>query len=532
MAIIDGRSPHADRSYTRVRVVVKLAERAQLRAHGTKADTSASALSELRRAAPDIEFRPYFADEERLRAADLAPFNRYVAAEAPDHETASALVRKLQELDLVEEAYVEGGPVPPPVNPADDPRSGGQEYLNAAPTGIDARWAWALTDGQGVRFVDLERGWTLDHEDLAAAGITLISGVNQDFHGHGTAVLGEVVAVDNMRGGVGIAPGATCRVVSQWRNASTYSTAAAILSAGQAMGEGDVLLLEAQTDFGGFDRLPVEVEAAVFDAIRHVTDAGIVVVEAAGNGGHDLDAFVNAANRQVLNRRSADFRDSGAIMVGAASSTVPHARLDFSCHGSRIDCYGWGENIDTTGDGWQGTSTTAYTGGFDGTSGASPIVAGAVLLLQSWLKRRYGRVYSPELLRQRMRSANLNTASANPASDRIGVMPDLRAIIEAEIANDPLRRSHDNYINLVLVLFGLIDDTPGMVWIPGRGPVPVDPGWLPIAKTIAAPKRDLLTALAVNEITQMIEDESTRTKLADASVEAMRGAVERISRMR
>jgi hypothetical protein len=58
------------------------------------------------------------------------------------------------------------------VNAADDPRSGNQEDLNAAPTGIDARWAWSIADGAGVRFVDLERGWTLDHKDLAAAGIT------------------------------------------------------------------------------------------------------------------------------------------------------------------------------------------------------------------------------------------------------------------------------------------------------------------------------------------------------------------------
>src|SRR5215213_3075193 len=189
MAIIDGRSPQADRSFARVRVVVKLAERAQLSVHGAQAYTSAGALSELRRVAPDAEFKLYFAEEEQLRAATLAPFNRYVVAEAPDHETASVMARKLQGLDLVEEAYVEGGPVPPPVNPGDDPRSGNQGYLSAAPTGIDARWAWSVTDGQNVRFVDLERGWTLNHEDLAAAGITVISGVSQDFHGHGTAVL-------------------------------------------------------------------------------------------------------------------------------------------------------------------------------------------------------------------------------------------------------------------------------------------------------------------------------------------------------
>lgn len=155
---------------------------------------------------------------------------------------------------MVEDAYVEAGTVPPPVNAADDPRSGNQGYLGAAPAGIDAMWAWSLIDGHGIRFVDLESGWTLNHEDLAAANISLISGLNQDFQGHGTAVLGEVAAIDNQRGGVGIAPGATVRVVSQWRTATDYSTAAAILSAGQAMSRGDVLLLEAQTNFNGMNK--------------------------------------------------------------------------------------------------------------------------------------------------------------------------------------------------------------------------------------------------------------------------------------
>jgi hypothetical protein len=213
MAIIDGRLPPAEAASARVCVVVKLTDRVL---RGAKADTSTSALSELRRVAPDAEFKPYFADEERLHAAALAPFNRYVAAEAADRETAAALVRNLQGLDLIEEAYVEGGPVPPPVNAADDLRSGLQGYLDAAPTGIDARWAWSMTDGAGIRFVDLERGWTLNHEDLAAADINILSGVNRDFHGHGTAVLGEVLAVDNASlSGVGIAPGAKGSVVSQ-----------------------------------------------------------------------------------------------------------------------------------------------------------------------------------------------------------------------------------------------------------------------------------------------------------------------------
>ena len=532
MAVKGDRKSEADTDRLPVRVVIKLARKAGITVRGAELQSTGDTLAELRQLAGKSEIKAYFSEHEQLRAAASDPFDRYVTFEAPDRDSAAELARKLRDVDIVEEAYVEAGPVPPPVNPADDPRSTNQGYLGAAPAGIDALWVWQWASGTGIGFVDLERGWTLNHEDLAAAGINLVSGLNQDFHGHGTAVLGEVVAVDNALGGVGIAPGATARVVSQWRNATTYSTAAAILSASQAMSAGDVLLLEAQTHIASLTNMPVEVEVAVFDAIRHAVDDGIIVVEAGGNGGNDLDNYRDASNRRVLNRTSTDFRDSGAIMVGAGSSAAPHARLGFSNHGSRIDCYAWGENIDTAGDGWQGMSTTAYTTGFGGTSGASPMVAGAALLLQSWRKRSINRVYSPELLRDRLSSAALNTASANPAADRIGVMPNLRAIIDFERENSRFALVNINYISWVYILFGLVDDSPGMIWVPGRGPVPVDPGWGRIVKEIPAAQRDLMAALAVNEISALIGDGSTRTKLASASAEAMRGAVDRIVRSR
>ena len=160
-----------------------------------------------------------------------------------------------------------------------------------------------------------------------------------------------------------------------------------------------ILLLEAQIPFNGLSNLPVEIEAATFDAIRFAVDSGMVVVEAAGNGSHDLDTVVDSANRQRLNRSSSDFRDSGAILVGAASSSAPHSRLSFSNFGRRIDCYAWGENINTTGDGWMGTSTMAYTTSFGGTSGASPMIAASCLLMQSWRKKVQQRHYDPAILR-------------------------------------------------------------------------------------------------------------------------------------
>ena len=448
MAVIGGRTPEPREpsDYPR-RVVVKFRPEMRLTfspaAEAEHAQARRDDWDALQARYPGVRLRPYFgtvapATLQSLEAAAPSgttdrPLTSYFGIDVPAGADAAALAETVARWGHVEIAYLEGGPTPPPVSPENDPLSGNQGYLNAAPDGIDARWAWSLADGSKVGFVDMERGWTLNHEDLSAASIAIISGLNQDYPGHGTAVLGEAVGVDNTIGVVGIAPKATARVVGQWRSSTTYNTAEAILSAASAMSAGDVLLLEAQTTYPGVATfLPVEVEQAVFDAIVTTVAKGIIVVEAAANGSNDLDNFQDVLGKKILNRTSSDFRDSGAIMVGAASSAVPHTRLGFSNFGSRIDCYGWGENIQTTGDGWMGTSTTAYTPTFGGTSGASPIVTGAALLLQSWAACNGIGVFTPAKVRTLLSDPALNTASANPAGDRIGVMPDLYAILQQQ----------------------------------------------------------------------------------------------------
>ena len=448
----------------------------------------------------------------RDRFAD--PLRRYQTIEVASRADAEALVREMTAIPAVEIAYVAGGPTPPPVLAVDDPRNVRQHYEDAAPVGIDARWAWSRSiDGSGVRFVDLERGWSLSHEDLAAANINVLSGVNTDFHGHGTAVLGQVAGVDNTVGVVGIAPSADVSVVSQWRANGSYNTAEAIISAANSIQPGDVLLLEAQTTYSttGDTLLPVEVEEAAFDAIAYATARGIVVVEAAGNGEYDLDTFRDTNDAAVLDRASADFRDSGAIMVGAATSTSPHSRLDFSNFGSRIDCYGWGEDITTTGDGWQGTGGTTYTDSFGGTSGASPIVAGAALLVQSYLKRTTAIPSTSTGIRSLLTASAWSTASSAPATDQIGVMPNVRAIITALGRVEKLENPLMGWVGGIL--FGVIDDTPGVWWGP-NGPRPVDPGW---GQHLSSQTKDVLVGLAVRELARRVESPHSRGSLLTSS---------------
>ena len=400
-------------------------------------------------------------------------FHNYFVIVCPPDADAKTVAEALDRLDEVEWAYVEAGPTPPPqVNAVDDPRQVNQGYEDAAPNGINAEFAWTVTggDGAGVGFVDMEQGWTLNHEDLTAAAITLISGTNQAYFGHGTAVLGQVCGVDNALGVVGIAPACTARVVSQFQP-SGYSTSDAILSALTVMQFGDVLLLEAQTTVGSSTFLPVEVEQAAFDAIRLGTAIGVIVVEAAGNGSNDLDSWTDIAGNQVLNRGSAAFRDSGAIMVGAATSNVPHTRLNFSNFGSRIDCYGWGQSIDTTGDGWTGNQTTTYTASFGGTSGASPIVAGAALCVQG-AAAATGFRYSPLQMRLILSNPVTGTPSGNPAVDEIGVMPDLQQILQSILGVAPDVYLRDYVGDTGAPHTGPISSSPDIILRPNEEPNP------------------------------------------------------------
>ena len=245
--------------------------------------------------------------------------------------------------------------------------------------------------------------------------------------------MGQLLMVDNQKGGVGIVPKAKGAVVSQWANDSVTeaNTPAAILAAVNHMKFGDILLLEAQeTDpVSGTYFWPLEVGDANYAAIRLATALGITVIEAACNGSFDLDPYVNLDGKHIFNRSyTAEFRDSGAVVVGAGSSVAPAARLWFSNFGSRVDVFGWGEHVDTTYTDDAGSAHNLYTAEFSGTSSASPIVTGAAAAVQGLAVAALGFPLAPLQVRRLLAAGG--TRSANPAADRIGVMPNLKAIID------------------------------------------------------------------------------------------------------
>ena len=549
------------------RVIVKFGPNLQLpqtaAAEAQHAAAHGNAWSALRKKFPGVKLQPVFtmidaaaldSIEQRAAAAGLPSprLKSYFAITVPKKTKPSAVAAAVAAWPHVELAYIEDTPGPPPsVNAADDPLSVAQGYLSAAKAGIDAHYAWTHADGSGIGLVDLEQGWILDHEDLPPAIPVIGPGVDHPdpvWVEHGTAVLGIVGAADNDKGVVGIAPGASLRVVSQWfeppGQPGFFSTANALALAIAQMQAGEVLLIETTAPMADkFGWVPVDADPLLFDLIKTATGLGITVLEPAGNnkekpgtkhvGGSNLDAFTDASGKFIFNRAyTTEFKDSGAIMVAAATSAVPHARTWFSNYGSRVDCYAWGENIVTCGTSPfttpPGTSPQqAYMSDFAGCSGATAIVAGAAVLLQSWALKQFGHVLSPAEVRSLLSDDNLNTRSQSPSNDMIGVMPNLRRIIEH--VRSKLTRGRWDAVFAIL-FGGVIYGGGGWSLTPGSPPQPVPPRVDRLEfEAIPEDQRDVLIGLALLQIAGLISDPVQRKRVEQSIATLMRAATDNIA---
>lgn len=355
-----------------------------------------------------------------------------------------------------------------------------QGHLEAAPEGIDARWAWTRPGGAGdlAGLVDLERGWWVHHVGIAEHQVpqTPVVGVNRnnepDLDGHtvgdhGTAVLGVVAATGHDQGVRGVAPKiATLRVTSTSDGSDDVHVADAIV--GVLPCPGDVLLLEVQRSYR-----PTETDPADLDAIRLACALGTVVVEAAGNSATDLDQWRDHERRLRLRRiYRKDFVDSGAILVGAVQAAVvppgAHRWLPQTGYGSRIDCHAWGQSVVTCGYGdLGGTMHDDYlTGTFRQTSAASAIIAGAAVLVQSMYRAATGGVLSPGRLRALLSSGTTGTRATSD-SPPLGVMPDLRAVVGAGFALVPGVHRRDEPSTAVAPESERRETVPGREGAPG-----------------------------------------------------------------
>lgn len=300
---------------------------------------------------------------------------------------------------------------------------GTQGYRRAAPLGIDADYGNTFNGGAGLgtTIVDVEFGWTDDHEDLAhqaQGNFVGLSGAQYPWD-HGTQVLGILSGANNESGVRGVVYDSDILLSTHQGNGANIPTA--IMNAVAAVGTGDTVLLEVQCVGGVPSPYPCEFLPSVFATVQAATANGIHVFTPSGNGGHDLDeAFYNGLFDRTV-------RDSGAVFVGASNGSALDAAI-FSNYGSRVDLHGWGANVTTTGVGdlQGGLPTQEYTANFNGTSSAASIVTGAGVILNSVERATHGTPLDPFALRDLM----VATGTPQGSGGQVGPRPDIRAAID------------------------------------------------------------------------------------------------------
>lgn len=418
--------------------------------------------------------------QEKKPEQSLPNFLAFFAIVGMQPADAPAVAKQVSEWARVETAYVDPPCRNPCVTPsyvstliADHSASGSEVYLD--PVNAPNAWRFPGGDGAGQHLVDLEMGWQFCHRDLRTHFSTtespLLGGIIRGNHrAHGIRVLGIICghpSLDAIRSEspccIGITPHLASVKVISYVNGLSVATEPCVgappasapitrndaiikaISHLQTLG-GGVLLLEAEIGsleagiFGSWAKSdhPIEIIPTDLAQIQLAMGVGVVVIEAAGNAGRDLDQYLDADGRHSLKMRIPDpihpsimipnphFKESGAIMVGASKrNLVPE---DFSNYGSRVNCFALGEDVFSTN--LNGT----YTSSFDGTSSASAIIAGVALSVLGIIDNSANGLSSrtPQQIRDLLSNLAYGTDSA-PGSfspvRKIGSMPDLRKLI-------------------------------------------------------------------------------------------------------
>jgi serine protease len=350
----------------------------------------------------------------------------------------------------VEDSYIEGFPVPQE-DPDTPDFSDTQWYLDTFEDaeGMGYRTVWETHGalGAGVRVLDIEGDFNVNHEDLTTARYADLwpgSGTSllDDDH-HATAALGLIVAQHNGYGMDGLAPDAEPMFAGLVTREYAWGVGPAILRQLQSLGPGDMLFLIVSVPGprsmgdGNQGNLPMESQRAEYDAISLATDLGVIVLNAGGNGLENLDDEIYEG---LFDR---NLRDSGAIFVcgGIPPGRDNPARspIWFTNRGSRCDVQAYASNLPTPGYGQlfgEGEHDRLYTSAFGGTSGATPLVTGLATLLQS-IARARGKVLLPDGMRRLL----VDTGTEQPEGVHIGPLPDgprAAAVIDDYAVDVPL----------------------------------------------------------------------------------------------
>ncbi|WP_333854126.1 S8 family serine peptidase [Leclercia sp.] len=281
-------------------------------------------------------------------------------------------------------------------------------------------------DGEGVTIISMENYiWNTSHVNLPTPALTQGDSRYRTGEDHDTASVGIMAAKDMGAGIRGLSWKSRVGFAA-WQYNNLYNMIPLLKA-------GDVVQMGMQTGGGEITGcttnacyVPQENVQSYYDIIKALTDKGVYVIEAAGNGNVNLD------HPAFNGKFDVHTRDSGAIIAGAFCAKSGK-RASFSTYGSRVTSSSWGcSDVASTGYGDLYNSTNAqYTRSFSGTSSANPIVAGVVASL-SGIAKANGITVTPVQMRQILQETG--TPLADGDSAKVGTHPDMERAVARILA--------------------------------------------------------------------------------------------------
>jgi hypothetical protein len=299
-----------------------------------------------------------------------------------------------------------------------------QHYLDAP----DGRWqglnvlqAWGLSvRGRGARIHFSDSGLFPNHEDLRNnPALKIVALEPNDDPQHGTASVGMLLAADNAFGVTGISHESELFV---YHNRAKDSTGRlrALKDLLRQVEPGDIVGINRQTANGSdlYTFLPAVHDRDWWDMVRSLTERGAVVLVAASNGSNRTDKKVGSVQGRGVDlsqwRNFYDHGDAGAILVGACQSWdgKPHKYSNhhyrhrmLNAWGDSVTTLSYGELQDKPGD------DRDYTDNYAGTSSATPMVTGALALIQSYAMEQHHLYLNAEQMHLLVMASGYDDAS-------------------------------------------------------------------------------------------------------------------------
>lgn len=253
-----------------------------------------------------------------------------------------------------------------------------EEIIDYGVNMVGAPLEWGETMGEGVKVGIIDTGIDAGHVDLKNriadyVNFTAAGGPEDidDENGHGTHVSGIVAAEKNGVGVVGVAPEAKLYIAKAFDKTGKTTYPAIAKSLNWMMDKQvDVINMSFSSDLSTKEYA---------NLIAKVHQSGISMICAAGNEGELGDNTIGYP---------ANFRDTIAVTAVDINKRI----TDFSSTGTAAEIAAAGKDIYSTylDNGYATLS---------GTSMATPIITGAVAILQGKGMRRYNRKLTPDEIR-------------------------------------------------------------------------------------------------------------------------------------